>query len=239
MPRLVSRADFARECRRSKPAITKACRGALAPACVGDRIDIDHEAAQAYAQSSGVVLSPADAAPTAKPRPAPKTTGAPTRTKKSKPSRAAKPTALRPEPPPPPPTVAAPDSMSELEEIRALLKPLVERFGTSRYFADWLQSLRTIEIILEKHLGNEESQGRLVSRELVRVHIFGALNAMARRLLQDSPKTIARRLAAHFNAKGTVEEAERIVRENIGSQIEPVKAKTSRALREGGPLDLN
>lgn len=46
--RLVPRNAFAQLAGVSKPAITKACKGRLAPACVGTRIDLDHPAALAY-----------------------------------------------------------------------------------------------------------------------------------------------------------------------------------------------
>src|SRR6185295_18342658 len=65
MPRLVSRADLARRAKVSRPALTKQCQKALAPACQGDRVDIDHPAVQAFLKAHGVEDKPAPArAPT-------------------------------------------------------------------------------------------------------------------------------------------------------------------------------
>lgn len=226
----ISKADAARAKGVTKGAVSLAVRpgGPLRAALLeSGRIDSAHRAYRAW-----LGREPSDGAPTTPTKSAKAAPEPPTASAKPAKKKRPGPTPKRPEPPPPPPLVPAPDSLGELEEIRALLKPLTDRFGTSRHFRDWLLSLKDIEVILEKHLGNEEAQGRLIARELVRAHVFGALNAMARRLLQDAPKTIARRLAAHFKANGTVEDAERMVRENLSSQIEPVKAKAARTLRE-------
>ena len=229
--RLVSKAEYARLRGISKAAVTKKCRGAFKAACEGDRVNIDHPLAKADLGAAWPAPERSDGAPTGKAKRGRKSASDPTDAGDGALKGGAEPTAARPEKPPPPPQVPAPSSLSELEEIKALLAPLTDRFGTSRHFRDWLLSLKDIEVILEKHLRNEQAQGELISRELVKAHVFGALQGLSRKLLQDSSKTIARRLAAHFASKGTVEEAEAIVRENIGSQIAPVKEKAIRVLR--------
>jgi hypothetical protein len=234
----ISKADAAREKGVTKGAVSLAVRpgGPLHAALLDTgRIDSAHPAYRAW-----LGREPADRAPTASPKAARSAPSAPTPPKKSSPAKADKPTAGRPGPVPKEAPTPAPEQMpaiprataKELAHIRGVLKPLVDRFGTYRVMKEWLEALKSIEIILEKHLGNEEAQGRLIERELVRTHVFGAINALARKLLQDAPKTIARRLAGHFNAKGTIEEAERMVRENLSAQITPVKAKAARVLRE-------
>jgi len=59
-PRLVARSALAQLAGVSRPAVTKACRGRLKPACVGNRVDLDHPATVAY-------LARALVAPTALP----------------------------------------------------------------------------------------------------------------------------------------------------------------------------
>jgi hypothetical protein len=236
----ISKADAARAKGVTKGAVSLAVRpgGPLHAALLDTgRIDSAHPA---YRKWLGPARAPADRAPTATAKAARPAPTAPTSSAKAATAKADKPPARRPGPVPKEVPAPAPEQMPaiprattrELAHIRGVLKPLVDRFGTYRVLKDWLEALKSIEIILEKHLGNEEAQGRLIDRELVRAHVFGALNAMARKLLQDSPKTIARRLAGHFNAKGTLEEAERMVRENLSSQIAPVKAKAARTLRD-------
>lgn len=121
-------------------------------------------------------------------------------------------------------------SDDDLEELAEGLRPLVERFGTATRFRDWLVALKTIEEIRAKRLDNEEHEGLLIERELVQVHIFGAMDATNRRLLQDFPKTVARELYAQARGGKILEEAEKTVRDLIGAQLRQVKVQASRAL---------
>lgn len=112
------------------------------------------------------------------------------------------------------------------------MRPLVERFGTGRNFRDWLLALKEIEIILEKHLGNEETQGRLIERDFVAGHVFGPIKSMFQKFLRDLPKTATRRLFALARSGGTLEEGEAVLRELISSQMKSVKTRVARALKE-------
>jgi len=114
------------------------------------------------------------------------------------------------------------------------LRELVDRFGSVRALKDWLEALKKIEDIREKRLNNEEVQKQLISRELVKTHVFGFLDAGNRRLLGDTPKTIARRLYALARSDQPIEEGEKLVREIIGSQLNPQKERVSKLLREAG-----
>src|SRR5688500_5364570 len=240
--RLVSRAEFARLAGVSRQAISKACSGPLKAACVGDRINIDHPAAAAYlagksgGSGGGLLHVATDRAPTKSAKPAPKRAAAPTKTPARAPKPKAKPTAPRPEPSiPPPPRVPAPKD-SELEQLRELLRPVTDRFGTATAFKDWLAASKSIEEIQQKRLSNEEARGRLIGRELVSAHVFGALGGMTRRLLRDTPKTLARRVLG-LGQGATVEDAEKLIREHISAQIGPVKDKITRTLRNPDDVD--
>lgn len=114
------------------------------------------------------------------------------------------------------------------------LRELVERFGSVRALKDWLEALKKIEDIREKRLSNEEVQKQLISRELVKTHVFGYLDAGNRRLLGDTPKTISRRLYALARSDQPIEEGEKLVREILGSQLKPQKERVSKLLREAG-----
>ena len=122
-------------------------------------------------------------------------------------------------------------SSEDLAELASILSPLTERFGTEPAFKEWLDALKKIEEIREKRLKNEALEGELISRELVKTHVFGAIESSNRRLLSDTPKTIARRLYAAAKADEPVEEAEKVVRELISSQLRPVKDTAARVLR--------
>jgi len=112
------------------------------------------------------------------------------------------------------------------------LRPIIERFGTKRALRDWLLALKEIEVIREKRLGNEETEGLLIYRELVRTHVFGKIEACNRRLLGDVPKTLTRRVYALANAGTAIEEAEQVVRGLMSDQLNPMKAAVERTLDE-------
>jgi hypothetical protein len=223
-PRLITRAELARLGGVSRPAVTKLLRGSLKAAAQGDRVDAAHHAVRAWLASKGK----ADAPRTAKAKPTKKTQAAPTAVSSKAPKEPPAPPAVRPTLPEEQP--AAPTQ--ELDAFADLLRPLVERFGTSRTFRDWLGSLKEIEAIIEKRLANEERQGRLVSRELVQTHVLGLIDAGNRRLLDDATKSIARRIHGAVKSDGTVEGSEQIVRDILESHLGPVKTNAVRLLSE-------
>jgi hypothetical protein len=228
--RLISKAELARMRGVGKPAITKAAAGPLAPAMVGERVNLDHPLVQAYLKSAPKSGRAPARAPTKPSKSNSAKPGAPTKAAGSAKKSKAAPTAPGPEPSvPPPPRVPAPKD-SELEQMRELLRPLTERFGTATAFKDWLAASKSIEEIQQKRLSNEEARGRLISREFVSAHVFGALGGMTRKLLRDTPKTLARRVLG-LGQGATVEDAERLIREHISAQIGPVKDKVTRTLR--------
>lgn len=240
--RLISRAEMARIARVSKPAITKACGKQLKAACQGDRVDLDHAAAAAYLATRGVTAPPARPA-----RAAGKTDRAPTRPQevddfdiadptdepKRGRGRPRKPTDGEPEPVGHmrPPQGVAEGSNQDLKQLSELLMPMVERFGTDTRFSDWLSSIKDIELIREKRLKNGETEGGYISRELVKVHLLGAMEASNKRLLGDAAKTITAKVANIIRSGGGLEQAQRAVRDEISKQIKPVKEKAARYLR--------
>src|SRR5262245_49723484 len=74
MARLESRSELARIAGVSPAAITKACKGPLAAACDGRRVDLDHPAVRAYLAATGRSAG----APTANRKSAPTPPSAPT-----------------------------------------------------------------------------------------------------------------------------------------------------------------
>jgi hypothetical protein len=248
--RPISRAEMARTAGVSKQAISKACKKELAPACQGDRVDLDHPAVAVYLKRQGKEVPPVRA-----PRAAARPPGAPTSPRKGRASapppapRAPTPKAKGPPGRPRKPTRDTPDdereevghlrpregvhegSNEDLRDLTDCLMPLVERFGTDLRFSDWLSSLKDIELIREKRLKNGETEGGLISRELVKQHVLGAVESANKRLLGDAAKTIAAKVANIIRSGGGLEEAQRAVREEISKQLKPVKDKAARNLR--------
>ncbi len=166
---LISRAEAARRRRCSRAAVTLACKGALADACVGSRIDADHAAYRFW-------LAAADRSPTA-----------------SLTQAGAKP--------------AAPTDIG-LEFRRATL------------------AKRRAEVqALELKLARE--RGGLISRELVRSHVFGHLERLHQRLLNDLLVSAATRITA----TSTREERIAILRELVGTELGAAKEAVIRSLR--------
>jgi hypothetical protein len=218
MPRLISQAEFSRIAGVTEAAITKACKNQLAPARDGRRIDLDHPAARKYLKSKGVTPP--------KPTPAPKIDER-------------RDVAAAPRAPAPTSDPAAKRGVQVIEHVvddvsviaDMTIREVVRKFGSSTKFDDWLASLKRIEDIREKRIRNEEAEGRLIPREPVKTHVFGAIDAVNRRLLGDASKTIARRVYAHAKSGQPLEDAERIVRDLIGETLDKVKTQAARVLR--------
>lgn len=216
MARLLTRAEYSRHACVTDSTISKRCKGVLAAACVGDRIDVDHPASVAYLKTLGK-------------RP-------------PKQPRVPEPGAVRSEPPPAlqpdRPRSAAQarrqlpqDDEEDLETLAELLQPIVERFGTSTRCKDYLNSLKTLEEVRGKRLDNEATEGSLISRELVSSHIFSALENLNKRLLSDVVTTISQRLYGMAHGGAPLEEAKLVVRDIISAQLKPVKTTAARVLR--------
>lgn len=238
--RLVTRAELARLARVSRAAITKACKGQLAAACVDKRVDLDHPAVREYLAGKGVEL-PARA-PTSGVDSTKKRGPTPTAPRPKREKREASPPAHRPRRASPAPLPGSHDDDDELDlagdadddietYAHLTLHELVQRFGTKTGLKDWLDARKKIADIREKDLKNDETVGRLIERELVKTHVFGAIEAGNRRLLRDVPRTIVLRLYALAKSGAPAEEAEKSVREIISSQLRPVKDKAGRVLR--------
>lgn len=197
--RLISRTDLARMAGVSQTAITKQCKRTLAAALVGDRIDLDHPAVQAYLAAHGR----SDAAPPVTTKPTTRTARAPTTGAK----RARAGTAA-----PPPPTTS----------------PVDER----RQELDGLEVANARARLRERELRNAEAEGRLIPKEPIRAHIFGAISTLYKRLLEDVPNTLASRLLSAGRSGATHEEGKAVVIEVLRGQLEAVKAVATETLRD-------
>lgn len=236
MSRLISRAELARIAGVSRPAITKACKKQLLPAMSADQVDLDHPAVAEYFATRGVAVPE-------KPKSTPR---APTKAKPRAPGPSSPPRAPRvahdtaPAPPPPPSlstsrhrrrTEVSIEHDDEFERFAEYtLRQLVEQFGTGARFVDWLSALNKLEATRGKKLENDETEGHLISRQLVETHVFGFLDGTNRRLLRDTPKTVARRLYAAAKSGTPIEESERVVHDILSKQLKSVKDKVARAL---------
>jgi hypothetical protein len=227
-PRLVTRRELSRIAGVSDSAISKACGragklGELAPACVDERIDVDH--AVRYLKKHG-----------RRPPPRPREREEPP--SDVRPYRPEQDESVASEEPPPRFIRVAmtggegPQSIEDIERFADMtLREIVNRFGSMTAHRDWLDMRKKQVDIHEKELKNRQTDGELIPREAVRVHVFGVLEELHKRLLQDVPKNLVRTIYGMAKSGTPVEEAERDARDKIGSLLRPVKDKAARALR--------
>lgn len=229
--RPVSRAEFARLAGVSSPAITKASKGKLAPACVGDRIDVDHPAAKAYLGDGRAAARVSARAPTKSPKQAQARTTQPPASRRG---------AEKPNPKAPPnrprSTRSSETAVEHTDDFElyadTTLRELVEQFGTIRSLRDCVEALKKIEDTRGKRLDNDELEGKLVSREAVRTHIVGAMHSVFERLLRDAPRTLVARLAPMAKSGEANEVQERVARELISSILKPALDGATRSVRK-------
>lgn len=208
--RLVSRAELGRHLGLTTVAVTIACRSRIKDACVKNRVDLDHPLVVEWLRKRNR-LTPE--APATEPQPASD-------------ALAARPRADVETVP------AMPNGIEDVHGFEDLtLREIVARYGTMSVHSDWLDMRRKQTQIREREIKNFELEGKLISREGVRVHVFGAIDQTFRRLLQDFPKTMARQVYAMAKAGEPVEKAEDLARDRLSSQLKPMKEQVARALR--------
>lgn len=121
------------------------------------------------------------------------------------------------------------------EDIQAFgnytLFDLVAQFGTDDRFVGWLNATQKIEAINEKRLKNAQTEGRLVSRELVKTAIIDRIEGVFVQMLTDGAKTIGNRAHAMAKAGADAAEVREMVEDLLGSFIRPAKVKMREALR--------
>jgi hypothetical protein len=232
MPKLVTRAELARIAGISAMSVTRACRTRLADACIGLRLDLDHPVAAAYlAEKRGAPTTRAEPAHSPPPAPTPPSPPAPVPPVPRVPR--VPPVASAAAPPPASPLLPNSWDRVEVEQYADwTLRQISDQFGTVTAFKDWLDARKKQVSVREKELKNWEAEGMLIPRDAVRTHVFGHIEGVNRRLLQDVPKTIARRVYALARSDTPVEDAERLVREILSSELRPMKERVARTLRE-------
>ena len=120
------------------------------------------------------------------------------------------------------------------DEIRALfdwtLRQVVERYGSVPSLVNVLKAASLAATIDDKEVRTAQRRGELISRDLVRLHVVGAIDDSLQRLLQDSPQTLAHRARELVESGVGDEELEDTLRELIGAQVRGMKRKAIEAL---------
>ncbi|MDQ2646932.1 MAG: hypothetical protein M3020_24220 [Myxococcota bacterium] len=202
-PHPVRPAELARRLGRARSTVTELLQGPWREALLpSGRVDASHKVIQDAARARGIdprVLLDAPRTPTV--------TG--------KKNGAAKNGATE-----------APDpTLEALLDMR--LRDISDAFGSSQAFRDWIAARKLVAETERIESRNARDAGRLISRELVRLNVFGALRQLAMRLLQDLPTTLATRARSALPR----EESVPIIRDLISSELENTKRRAIKGLR--------
>lgn len=122
-----------------------------------------------------------------------------------------------------------PENIAQFADMT--IREVILKFGTDTRFVDYLKAIKSIEDIQEKRLKNEQTQGNLVSRDLIRVGIIEPLNTAHVKMMTDGAKAISVRAPAMAAAGAETVDIEKYISGVISSFIKPVAAKVERALK--------
>lgn len=219
---LVSKAEFSRRVGISDSMVSKLTQVQLRHAVVGKKIDVNHPHVAVYlAEHHQRELKAADLS-VVKAKATKKAARTPTRDIRT-PLKSSKPAPIK--------SILQPPDNEQLAQFNDMkLSVVLKRYGTLSQFKDLLTSTKLIEEIVAKRIANAKASGDLISREHVHAHVFGAMEVILVRLIQDSPRTITARLWAAFESGETIEDCEIIVRDLQSSQIRGMKKEVTKGL---------
>jgi hypothetical protein len=122
----------------------------------------------------------------------------------------------------------------EIEQcLNMTLRQIFMKFGTDDRFLNFLKAVKQIEDIKEKQLKNEATKGDTVNREFVRTHIFGMIESIFSRIVNDSPPTIVSQVVQSREAGQSNEELTELVTKLLSAQVVAIKQKATTALKKG------
>lgn len=126
------------------------------------------------------------------------------------------------------PQIDIPDNMQVFADMT--LREILRKFGTHTAFADWLKSVKEMEIIEEKRVKVDAARGKLVDRLIVKKGVVDVTDEMCVKILTDGSKTIGAR--AHMMATGGSDplEIEEFVRATLTKFLKPAVDKMVRSL---------
>lgn len=122
-----------------------------------------------------------------------------------------------------------PEMVEQLKALT--LGEIERRFGGRPELEAWLKTIKLAEEVREKRLKNGELDGSLIPRDYVEKHIFGLLEEEHIRLLGETPRTLAQSIRTHGVAGITLEVSELEVRQIIAKILNACRDKVRRNLR--------
>lgn len=140
-------------------------------------------------------------------------------------------------PPAPPRTVALDPRNNPLYEdivdyMDYTLHELLRHFGSMEKFKRLVDAEKNIEDIRMRRLKRAEMEGKLIPRELVRQHVYAAIENIHVRLLNDFPRTGSKQAYSMVKAGSSVEEIEAELLKIIQTYLRNLKNNAQRALQD-------
>ncbi len=111
------------------------------------------------------------------------------------------------------------------------INQILSQFGTETAFGEWVKMTKVLEEIREKRIKNAKTQGELISREYVRTHMFGLIEIVNTRLLNDAPVSLAARVSQLVRAGEDDKSVEDFIRSEISTHIGALKSRMTTAVK--------
>lgn len=209
----VTKATLAKLQRVNRSTVTRWCLGPLEAAMVGDRIDLEHEAAKEFFKQrraeqqakDAVYRAPGSGVADVLRDSCDATDGSD--------------------------TGSGDGSTGEYTDIYSMtFEEARRRHGSGPEFQDLLKLHNLYEDGRKKRIANDEKEGRLIGREVVRAAIIGLVDSSNRRLLSDVPETGVRLLYGHCNAGDPIETARTTLKDLLSSHLTPAKDQVVQSL---------
>ncbi|MEO7037294.1 MAG: hypothetical protein ABI335_26010 [Polyangiaceae bacterium] len=124
---------------------------------------------------------------------------------------------------------AQPQDVSDLLDLT--LHELTTQHGSAQGFADWLDTRKQIAETARLESRNDRDAGRLISAELVKMHVFDLLDSQNRRLLTNAPQSIAQRALSAARRGAPLEEVKAMITSAISTELRVSRDKVRRAIR--------
>lgn len=112
------------------------------------------------------------------------------------------------------------------------LADILEQWGSIVGVQDWLTIRRTAADIVRLEARNRKELGELIDRELVKTHVFGAIDGILKRFLTDTPRTLSHQMASMAKAGATVGEMETAIAKSFARDLEDIRDRAVRTLGE-------
>lgn len=209
--RLITRLQLSTRVSISKSQVYRDCEkgGKLAPAMVGQKVDLDHKSARLYCAEYD--YQEPDVVAMARQTPKAKT-------------------------PPPANVTLPPDEFADDPEnaeayLDMPLREIVMRYGTQAQFKEFVGVSKN----LLSMRGMEEEQARKRGEYIHRAHaekLIALIDSLQKTLLSDAVSNMATSAIAQVRAEATKPEIEKSMRNTISRVIKITKSQTVRALRD-------